>query len=96
VDDYDLLLRQLSERERKDEDFLHRYWTKDPRGLKKWVKSAKPWTTLVGHLTPKVGLAKAKLYASRWFIQVFGYAAGSDKNRVVHGKPPRGKVVGPG
>lgn len=96
MDDYTLLLRSLTERERKDEDFLHRYWTKDPRGLRKWAKSARPWTALVAHLTPKVGLAKAKVYASRWFIEVFGYAAGSDKNRVAHGKPPRGKKVGPG
>jgi len=94
--DYDLLLFLRAERERKDEDFLHRYWTKDPRGLNKWVKAAKPWTTLVGHLAPKVGLAAAKKYASRWFIEIFGYAAGSDKNRVAHGKPPRGKKVGPG
>lgn len=94
MSDYQLLLRALGNPH--DEDFLHRYWTKDPRGLKKWVKSATPWTTLVAHLTPKVGVEKAKEYASRWFIQVFGYAAGSDKNRVAHGKPPRGKKVGPG
>lgn len=85
----------LAERARKDPDYLHRYWTKGP-GLAKWAESPRPWTTLVAHLTKFVGLAKAKEFASRWFIQVFGYAAGSDKNRVAHGKPPRGKVVGPG
>lgn len=29
-------------------------------------------------------------------FEVFGYAAGSDKNRVAHGHPPRGNVIGPG
>jgi hypothetical protein len=77
-------------------DELHHYWTKDPRGLGQWADSPKPWTTLVALLTPHVGPAKAKVYASRWFIEVFGYAAGSDKNRVAHGRPPRGHVVGPG
>lgn len=75
---------------------LHHYWTRDPEGLDKWKYSPKPWTTLVDELTPKVGLEKAKLFASRWFIEVFGYAAGSDKNRVAHGHPPRGHKVGPG
>lgn len=92
-DDYGLFLHL---RAAKDDDFLHHYWTRDPRGLAKWAKSDKPWTALVGHLTDKVGLKRAKIYASAWFKEVFGYAAGSDKNRVVHGKPPRGKKVGPG
>lgn len=77
-------------------DELHHYWTRDPEGLKKWVESDTPWTELVRHLTPKVGLEKAKVFASRWFIEVFGYAAGSDLNRVAHGHKPKGKVVGPG
>lgn len=76
-------------------DELHHYWTKG-KGLGKWAGSPKPWTTLVAHLTKYVGPAKAKQFASRWFIEVFGYAAGSDKNRVAHGKPPRGHLVGPG
>jgi len=76
-------------------DELHHYWTKGP-GLAKWAESPTPWTTLVAHLTKYVGPEKAKVYASRWFIEVFGFAAGSDLNRVTHGKPPRGKVVGPG
>lgn len=77
-------------------DELHHYWTKDAEGLAKWVNSPKPWTTLVGHLASKVGLLKAKIFASRWFIEHFHYAAGSDKNRVAHGHPPRGKKIGPG
>lgn len=76
-------------------DELHHYWTVG-KGREKWVHSPKPWTTLVALLTPHVGLEKAKVYASRWFIEVKGYAAGSDKNRVAHGQPPRGHKVGPG
>lgn len=78
-------------------DELHHYWTQG-EGLAKWKFSPKPWTTLVALLAkhPEVGPEKAKIYASRWFIEVFGYAAGSDKNRVAHGHPPRGKKVGPG
>src|SRR6266496_3610273 len=76
-------------------DELHHYWTKG-EGLAKWAKSPKPWPTLVAHLAKHVGLAKAKVYASRWFIEVFGFAAGSDLNRVTHGHPPRGHKVGPG
>lgn len=76
-------------------DELHHYWVAGD-GLAKWRESPKPWTTLVALLTPHVGPEKAKVYASRWFIEVFGYAAGSDKNRVAHGHPPRGHLVGPG
>lgn len=76
-------------------DELHHYWTKG-EGLARWAESPTPWTTLVAHLTKHVGPEKAKVFASRWFIEVFGYAAGSDKNRVAHGKPPRGHRVGPG
>ena len=76
-------------------DELHHYWTVGP-GLAKWAESPKPWTTLVAHLPKYVGPEKAKVYASRWFIEVFHFAAGSDLNRVTHGKPPRGHRVGPG
>jgi len=76
-------------------DQLHHYWTVG-KGRAEWVGSPKPWTTLVALLTPHVGPEKAKVYASRWFIEVFGFAAGSDKNRVLHGHPPRGHKIGPG
>jgi hypothetical protein len=76
-------------------DELHHYWTVGA-GRAKWVHSPKPWTTLVALLTRHVGPEKAKIYASRWFIEVKGYAAGSDLNRVTHGQPPRGHRVGPG
>ncbi len=29
-------------------------------------------------------------------IRAAGHSAGSDLNRVKHGKPPRGRLVGPG
>lgn len=75
---------------------LHYWWTKGP-GLKRWVGSPHPWTTLYTQLLEKVGnVGKAKRMASRWFIEVFGYAAGSDKHRVASGKPPRGDRIGPG
>lgn len=76
-------------------DELHHYWTRG-EGLAKWADSPTPWTTLVALLTPHVGPEKAKTYASRWFIEVKGYAAGSDRNRVEHGHAPRGNNVGPG
>jgi intracellular sulfur oxidation DsrE/DsrF family protein len=75
---------------------LHLWWTKGP-GLRRWVGSPHPWTTLYRQLLEKVGSpGKAKRMASRWFIEVFGYAAGSDKHRVASGKPPRGDRIGPG
>ncbi|NUO57248.1 MAG: hypothetical protein HOV78_11320 [Hamadaea sp.] len=77
-------------------DQLHHYWTRDPRGLEKWVKSDKPWTTLKNHLAKFVGEERAKRMASQWFFEIFGFHSGSDLNRVAHGKPPRGKVIGPG
>lgn len=76
---------------------LHRYWTKDPEGLAKWATLPKGrWTALYTHLKKHMTASKAKRVASAWFIEVMGYAAGSDKNRVASGKPPRGKRVGPG
>lgn len=77
-------------------DELHHFWTKDPEGLAKWVESPHPWTTLVGLLSEHVPAEKAKVFASRWFHEVFGFYAGSDMNRVTHGKPPRGHRIGPG
>jgi hypothetical protein len=78
-------------------DELHHYWTVG-KGRERWIHSPTPWTTLVALLSkiPEVGPAKAKIFASRWFIETHGYSAGSDKNRVAHGKPPRGDKVGPG
>ncbi len=76
-------------------DELHHYWLTE--GLPRWAESPKPWTTLVANLVEEgVNPEKAKIYASRWFIEHFGFAAGSDLNRVTHGQPPRGHRIGPG
>lgn len=76
---------------------LHAYWTKDPRGLAKWADKPDPWTELYHHLRKYIQPDdKAKRTAAQWFKDVKGYWPGSDRNRVAHGKPPRGKVVGPG
>jgi hypothetical protein len=80
-------------------DELHHYWTVGP-GRHEWVNSPTPWRTLlallVAHVKPPKPLEVLKKWASRWFIEVKDYAAGSDENRVAHGHPPRGHRVGPG
>lgn len=83
-------------------DELHHYWVAGP-GLAKWAGSPRPWRTLYALVTKAVrknGRAvspeQIKNWVSRWFIEVFHFAAGSDLNRVTHGKPPRGHRVGPG
>lgn len=81
---------------RNDPQKLHHYWTRDPRGLRKWVDSPHPWTSLHRHLIKFMDDEEAKRCASQWFHEVFGFWSGSDLNRVTHGRPPRGKVVGPG
>jgi hypothetical protein len=75
---------------------LHDYWTKDPRGLAKWADKKDPWTELFHHLSKFMNPEMAKRTAANWFHDVFGFWPGSDLNRVTHGKPPRGKVIGPG
>lgn len=75
---------------------LHTYWTKDPRGLAQWASSPDPWTELYHHLLKYLSPDRAKRTAANWFHDVFHYWPGSDKNRVAHGHPPRGKVIGPG
>lgn len=67
-------------------DELHHYWTRG-EGLARWRTSPHPWTTLVTLLTEHVGPQKAKVFASKWFREVFGYWSGERK-----GKNP----VGPG
>lgn len=76
-------------------DELHHYWTRGP-GLAKWAESPHPWTTLRDHLLKYMSEGEATRAASRWYIEVFHFASGSDLARVTHGKPPRGHVVGPG
>jgi hypothetical protein len=71
------------------------YWLAG-KGLGKWAFSDDPWTELHKHLLKFMPPGEATLTASRWFIEHFGFAAGSDLNRVTHGHPPRGHKVGPG
>jgi hypothetical protein len=75
---------------------LHAYWTRG-EGLAKWRGSPHPWQTLHAHLAKYItDPHKLDATTSAWFIDVFGYAAGSDRNRVEHGHKPRGSRVGPG
>jgi hypothetical protein len=70
---------------------LKQYWLHG-EGAGKWST----WTELKNHLVKHVGLARAKRIAAEWFHERYGFWPGADVNRVKHGKPPRGKVVGPG
>jgi hypothetical protein len=63
-----------------DENSLKAYWTRG-EGLKRWVSSAHPWTTLYGLLKKHVGAARAKRIASEWFHDVFGYWPGDRRHR---------------
>jgi hypothetical protein len=74
---------------------LHKYWTVG-EGRAKWIASPQPWTTLYHHLLKYLPPEEAKRTAAQWFHEVMGFWPGSDLNRVTHGHPPRGKVVGPG
>lgn len=84
-------------REKENGERLKQWWLHG-EGTKYWVDTPTPWTHLYraliqhAHMTPPV----AKRIASRWFIEEFGFAAGSDLNRVTHGHPPRGHKIGPG
>jgi hypothetical protein len=72
-------------------DELHHWWVYG-EGRGRW----KTWTELRDQLVEHVGPVKAAVYASAWFHERYGYWSGSDLNRVKNGKPPRGKVIGPG
>lgn len=87
--------KEASPQDVKNTERLHLYWTKG-EGLAKWAKSDHPWTELYHHLVKYMSPEKAKRTATVWFHQVMGFYPGSDLNRVTHGQPPRGKVVGPG
>jgi hypothetical protein len=74
-------------------DQLHHWWVYGP-GKKRW----KTWTELYTQLAkiPAIGPIKAKSFASRWFFERYKFYAGDDRNRVMHGKPPRGQRIGRG
>ena len=94
MDDYQLLLRAVTSHKGNAED-LKKYWMVG-KGAAKWVGSPHPWTSLYHHLVKYMPPDKAKRTAAEWFHEHFGFWPGADLNRVAHGKPPRGKVVGPG
>lgn len=77
--------------EAADRNHWKQYWVYG-EGRAKWST----WTELYEHLVKHMDPLRAKLAASAWFKERFGYASGSDKNRVAHGKPPRGNRIGPG
>jgi hypothetical protein len=87
--------REVTPKDAEDTQRLKDYWTKG-KGLAKWADTDQPWTNLYHHLLKYLEPELAKKTATVWFHSVFGFYPGSDLNRVTHGKPPRGKVVGPG
>lgn len=70
---------------------FRRWWVYGP-GRARWSTWTELYTQLLEHLSP----ARAKKVASAWFKLRYGFASGSDLNRVRQGKPPRGKRIGPG
>lgn len=72
-------------------DRLKRYWIYG-EGRAKW----NTWTELEHHLVKFLPAERAKRVAAQWFHERFHFWPGADVNRVRMGKPPRGKVVGPG
>lgn len=72
--------------------FFRWYWCYGP-GRAKWSS----WHELYDHIVTKVGNPdKAARITESWYYAVTGLHGGSDANRVAHGKPPRGKRMGPG
>lgn len=65
-------------------------------GLAKWAEKEHPWTELYHHLLKYMNPEMAKRTSTVWYHEVMGVYPNSDAARVMHGKPPRGKVVGPG
>lgn len=70
---------------------LKRYWLLG-EGRAKW----NTFTELLHHLVKYMEPELAKRTAAQWFHERYGFWPGADLNRVKHGKPPRGQVVGPG
>jgi 2'-5' RNA ligase len=56
-----------------DRNQLKDYWTKDPRGLAKWVDDPHPWTALYNHLKKHMPNEMAKRAASEWYHEVKGH-----------------------
>lgn len=60
-----------------DHNALKRYWTKDPRGLAKWIKSPHPWRALYRHLKKFMNDDMAKRVTSQWYHDVLHKWPGS-------------------
>jgi hypothetical protein len=67
------------------------FWLYGP-GRAKWAS----WHELHKHLLKHMPPGMADRVTETWYFEATGMHGGSDKNRVAHGKPPRGKVIGPG
>jgi len=72
-------------------DRLKHYWLFG-EGRAKWHT----WTELYHHLVKYLNPELAKKVTEAWYLEGTGMHGGSDLNRVAHGHPPRGKVIGPG
>lgn len=57
------------------------YWTKDPRGLAKWVDKPHPWTALYNHLKKHMPNEMAKRVASEWYHEVKGHWPNEGKKK---------------
>lgn len=57
------------------------YWTKDPRGLAKWVDDPHPWTALYNHLKKHMPDEMAKRTASEWYHEVKGHWPNEGKGK---------------
>lgn len=57
------------------------YWTKDPRGLAKWVDKPHPWTSLYNHLKKHMPDEMAKRVASEWYHEVKGHWPNEGKGK---------------
>lgn len=62
-------------------DNLKDYWTKDPRGLAKWIDHPHPWTELYGHLKKHMPDEMAKRVASEWYHEVKGHWPNEGKKK---------------
>jgi hypothetical protein len=76
---------------RADHNNLKQYWMTG-EGAGQWSTWTELYDRLKKHMTDEL----AKRTAAEWYHDRYGIWPGSDKNRVLHGKPPRGQVVGPG
>jgi hypothetical protein len=63
----------------KSAEQLRLYWTRDPKGLAKWVDAPHKWTALYHHLVKFMNPDEAKRTAAQWFHETLGYWPGDQK-----------------